>query len=264
MGERSGKALEKLLEKFPTGEARSILKILEQDKPGEFEFCNALERVLAGEPVQYVCGRTLFFGCWILVNPQVLIPRPETEELVELLLKEYAAAEHLRVMDIGTGSGCIPIALAKKRPGWYLVGTDISSGALKTAVENAKQNNVNVEFWLHDVLGEDPGMLPAGMDVLVSNPPYVTLSEAGEMSTTVKEHEPSLALFVPDGDPLLFYRRIIFKARKWLRTGGVLWFECNSRYSGKVAELLKFSAFTDIHILPDISGKERFVRAVLR
>lgn len=254
-------ARKKLTNLFGKDEAEAMLRILKEDFKEEELFSGALERVLLHHPIQYVVGYTLFMGCRIEVDPSVLIPRPETEELVELILKENGSSVK-RVMDIGTGSGCIPIALGKKRPDWRMYATDVSPSALKLAVENARINGVKIEFWLNDILREDLSFLPTDLDILVSNPPYITKEESGDMTPEVLEHEPHLALFVGNKDPLQFYKVIGNVGGKLLRSGGQLWLECNARYATEVSKLLSEQGYMGAEVIQDMSGKGRFVRAL--
>ena len=219
-----------------------------------------IDRLNAGEPVQYILGHTEFCGRRYKVNPSVLIPRPETEELVQLALRHARAmGGMLSVLDIATGSGCIPISLFLDLPLKHVVGTDISADALLVAKENALRLGANVEFVEHDIL-KDP--IPAGnWDIITSNPPYVTRGEGIHMKKNVLEHEPHLALFVPDEDPLRFYKAISQPAFDNMNPGGALILEINERYGRDIAELLGKSGF-DVVILKDISQKDRIVRGI--
>jgi len=184
----------------------------------------ALQRLLTHEPLQYVTGKAHFYGMEFKVNRHVLIPRPETEELVQLILQSPVANRSSpSILDIGTGSGCIPIALNKNLPAAKVFAIDISTDALTVAKENAAINKVEVSFIEADILSpEIDQKLPQQFDVIVSNPPYITYSERHEMLSKVLEHEPHLALFVPDNDPLLFYKAITGFATKHLQKNGAL------------------------------------------
>ena len=219
-------------------------------------------RLERGEPIQYVLGEGIFLGRTFRVAPGVLIPRPETEELVELMLAETASGQRLRLLDVGTGSGCIAVSLAKALPEAEVEAWDVSERALEIARENARLHRVSVCFRRLDVLTFDPGGRGDSLfDGIVSNPPYVRRREMGVMAPQVLDHEPHEALFVPDDDPLLFYRAIGGIARKLLVPGGALWFEINADLGNETAALLGSFGFAGIRILRDLSGKERFVTA---
>lgn len=220
---------------------------------------NALSRLLKGEPVQYVLGRTEFYGKQFEVNENVLIPRPETEELVHLIIDEQERAPE-RILDIGTGSGCISISLADHFSNTEILATDISRQALKVAERNAKMNNVKVEFVQHDVLNKDLEAL-GSFDIIVSNPPYVAEEERKELAQHVLSHEPHLALFSSPEDPLIFYRRIAEKGRSVLNEGGRLYFELNSMYAEATAEILHGFGYSSVRIHKDMQGKERILSA---
>jgi release factor glutamine methyltransferase len=212
-------------------------------------------------PLQYILGETEFYGMPFRVNEAVLIPRPETEELVEWILKEVAAlpAPPLRILDIGTGSGCIAIALARHLPTAEIHALDLSEQALEIAAQNAHINKVNIRLFRHDILSPDP--LPAApFDLIVSNPPYITPSEKAAMSPNVLLHEPSQALFVPEDRPLLFYERIADLGITHLTPSGRLFFEANARFAGDVAELLRQKGYGCVKLRTDLSGRERMVK----
>ena len=218
-----------------------------------------LHRLQNSEPLQYVLGETEFFGLPFLVNSAVLIPRPETEELVELIIRENAD-KPCSILDIGTGSGCIAIALAAKLPNAQVEAWDISESALEVARENAIRNNQSVLFKRVDVLSND--FEQNSFDVIVSNPPYICESESKEMHTNVLDFEPHNALFVPDSDPLIFYRRIAELAQKMLNTAGRIYFEINAAYGKETADLLREKGFSEVKIVKDIFGKNRIVTGV--
>jgi release factor glutamine methyltransferase len=218
-----------------------------------------LDRLQNSEPLQYVLGETEFFGLTFLVNRAVLIPRPETEELVELIIRENAD-KPCSILDIGTGSGCIAIALAAKLPNARVEAWDISESALEVARENAIRNNQSVLFKRVDVLSND--FEQNSFDVIVSNPPYICESESKEMHTNVLDFEPHNALFVPDSDPLIFYRRIAELAQKMLNTAGRIYFEINAAYGKETADLLREKGFSEVKIVKDIFGKNRIVTGV--
>lgn len=218
------------------------------------EICHELE---TGKPIQYILGETSFYNCIIKVNNHTLIPRPETEELVELIIMENIGFKD-RILDIGTGSGCIAIAIKKNLEEAELTGIDISDGALQMASNNAKLNKVNVSFLKRDILKYDSGTIPYA-EIIVSNPPYVMESEKMKMKKNVLDFEPHNALFVPDEDPLIFYNAIIDLSLKNLLNGGRIYFEINERKGGEICALLESAGYSEVRIIKDINSKERFV-----
>jgi release factor glutamine methyltransferase len=220
-----------------------------------------INRLKAGEPVQYVTGIADFYGLQLLVTPDVLIPRPETEELVEWMLEEMAPGQELRVMDIGTGSGCIALALKHKRPEWTIEGCDVSTDALAIAKENAEKLELDLAFHQVDVLAPAELFDKGVYNIVVSNPPYIPPSEKNQMGASTLAHEPDLALFVPEEDPLLFYRQIAETVAQALAPDGYLFFETNEFNTDQVVELLKKLGFTKVEARQDIRGKWRMVRA---
>jgi release factor glutamine methyltransferase len=214
-------------------------------------------RINNHEPVQYVLGETEFYGLNFKVNPAVLIPRPETEELVDIVIKENVD-HHLKILDIGTGSGCIAIALQKNLKDAEVVAIDISSDAIDVAKENAKLNNSSVEFRQVDIMSEIPS-LPL-FDIIISNPPYVLEKESKLMKSNVLEHEPHQALFVPDHNPLIFYERILFLTREFLLAGGKVYFEINESFGFEIKELMMNLNFTQVEILKDMQKKDRIIK----
>ncbi|PJJ48450.1 peptide chain release factor N(5)-glutamine methyltransferase [Hymenobacter chitinivorans] len=219
-------------------------------------------RLLRHEPVQYVLGVAYFAGLELEVTPATLIPRPETEELVALIVAEQQATADLTIVDIGTGSGCIPLALQQALRPKRAVGVDISEAALAVARRNAARYQSPVEFVQADILTQEPAEIVAGsVAVLVSNPPYVLENERPLMRRNVLDFEPATALFVPDHDPLLFYRRIGELGRRWLQPGGGLYFEINEQYAAELVALLQSQGYTTVEPRQDIFGKDRLVRA---
>lgn len=219
----------------------------------------AMENLMVGMPIQYILGKAPFYGREFEVSPAVLIPRNETEELVHLILRENPKPE-LRIMDIGTGSGCIPITLDLELNNPAVFGLDISEEALKIASRNAFLLHSKVKFSRLDILKEK---LPfKDLDIIVSNPPYVLYSEKELMHTNVLAHEPHLALFVYDDDPLLFYRVISQKAKKALKQGGKLYFEINEAFGKETKELMENLGFGEVTIFEDLNGKERMIRGI--
>lgn len=224
----------------------------------EQELEDILQRLSRFEPLQYIEGRTLFLGREFWVAPGVLIPRPETEELVELMLKEIPA--DARILDVGTGSGCIAISLAKELPDALVTAWDVSPEALSVARVNARKLQADVRFVECDVLAcqvDEVGLY----DVIVSNPPYVTEAEKADMEPNVLQWEPSLALFVPDDDPLRFYRRIAVLGRDMLADGGRLYFEINRAYGREMVEMLRTMGYVRVRVEKDLSQNDRFVIA---
>jgi len=229
---------------------------------------NILTDLQTGKPVQYVLGHTEFYGLPFKVNPSVLIPRPETEELVEWILEsqklKVKSQNDLSILDIGTGSGCIPIALKKNLPQAQVSALDISAEALNTAKQNAGLNNVDVEFIQADILNlRNHSLLTTHYSLVVSNPPYITEHEKGEMKDNVLKHEPHIALFVPDTDPLVFYNAIADFALGQLKTGGLLFFEINEHLGEQTVEILNNKRFKNIELRKDMRGKDRMIKAQL-
>lgn len=228
-------------------------------KPTIARFDSALARLQAREPIQYILGCTEFYGLPFQVNKYTLIPRPETEELVDWILSHVQnQGVVLDILDIGTGSGCIAVALAKILPRASISALDISLKAIALAKENAINNNVSVSFSDQDIL--DTKSLEKKYDVIVSNPPYVRQQEKKAMHTNVLAYEPSNALFVPNGDPLLFYRKIAQLAMVSLQTKGWLYFEINEYLSKEMDVLLKEIGFANIEIKKDFRAVPRMIK----
>ena len=222
-------------------------------------------RLLAHEPVQYVLGTAHFAGLELEVTSATLIPRPETEELVQLIGRAHAGQRGLRLLDVGTGSGCLAIALALELLDSQVLAVDISGDALAVARRNAARYAPAVRFGQVDILQATPaGLGPASLDILVSNPPYVRESERPLMRDNVLAWEPATALFVPDNDPLLFYRRLAVVGRQLLRPGGSIWLEINEALGAETAALFGNDAWEQGEALADFLGRVRFVRAVRR
>lgn len=217
-----------------------------------------LGRLITYEPIQYILGETEFFGLKLMVDRNTLIPRPETEELVELIIQENSNSQ-LSVLDIGTGSGCIAIALAKHLERVEVSAWDFSQGALDMATKNAKLNDVNIQFHKVDVLSDYPN--DKKFDIIVSNPPYVLDSEKALMDDNVLSYEPHSALFVPDNKALLFYERIADIALNILKPSGKLYFEINQAKGKETVDMLKEKGFKDIELFKDLSKKDRMVSA---
>ena len=236
----------------------------------------AVKELLKNKPIQYIIGATEFCGMQFQVDENVLIPRPETEELVNKLVScsvnhhpsfrpERSGVEKspakFSILDIGTGSGCIAISLAKLIKNSEVTAIDISEKALLVAKRNAEANNVSVNFIQADILNIKEGLFDKKFDIIVSNPPYVCESEKKEMRANVLEYEPASALFVSDDDPLLFYRKILDFAQKNLKEGGEVWFEINEKLGVKTKNLCIERNFKNVEIISDFKGKDRIVKA---
>lgn len=212
-----------------------------------------------GVPVQHVLGEAEFYGLKFAVSPSVLIPRPETEELVQMVVNECSGQE-VRILDIGTGSGCIAISLAKLLPKASVFATDISSDALEIAKKNAAVNGVGVTFTRHDILS---GTLPfknTFFDIIVSNPPYVPLSDRSAMHVNVAEHDPEIALFVPDNDIFVFYSAIAKTGINVLKDNGKIFVETYHLHQERLAEMFKDNGYSRVGQIEDLNGKQRFLR----
>jgi release factor glutamine methyltransferase len=210
------------------------------------------------EPLQYILGRTEFYGLPFNVEPGILIPRFETEELVDLIIKKGASKNTLKILDMGCGSGCISISLKKNLGSAEVWCCDISDKAIEVTARNAKLNKVDIHIEKYDLLGLEP-FKEDGFNIIVSNPPYVTCREKALMPQNVLEHEPGLALFVPDDDPLLFYREIVTKSLDLLLPQGEIYFEINERFGAEVRLLMESRGFT-AEIIADINGKDRIAK----
>lgn len=217
-----------------------------------------VERLNRLEPVQYILGEAPFYGRTFQVTHDVLIPRPETEELVRVIVEQVGdSSDLLNIIDIGTGSGCIAITLALEIPRARVYATDVSEAALRVASSNAQTLSAVVSFQKHNILLDE--ITAIELDVIVSNPPYIARSERQSMLPTVYEFEPTSALFVDDDEPLLFYKSITRKAVSVLKPGGLLAFEINERFGKEVAALFLANQFYDVLIIRDLFGKERVV-----
>lgn len=220
-----------------------------------------LVRLARFEPIQYIIGKTEFCGLTLKVSSDVLIPRPETAELVDWIVSDCPQSG-LRVLDIGTGSGCIAITLAERMVEAEVSAWDISERALAVARENALHNNVRIAFSCMDVFNEPIGT--SVFDIIVSNPPYITESERAEMERNVLDYEPETALFVPDTDPLRFYRRIAHIGNQMLKPGGKLFFEINRAYGSETAAMLKYGGYSQVEVRSDSYGNARMIKAIKR
>lgn len=253
-----------------TGMSRAKIKAFpEEDVDGEAteKIQSILEQLKTGRPVQYILGSSAFYGLSFLVNPATLIPRTETEELVEWILssvgsKHLAVGSAPSILDIGTGSGCIAIALKKNLPDADVTAVDLSADALHTAMQNAVINDVDVDFIQDNILNIKSEIQSSKFDVIVSNPPYVTLEDKLKMHQNVTDFEPHSALFVPEDDPLIFYKAIAHYATEHLVESGLLFFEINEKFGKETVELLTYKGFINIELRHDMSGKDRIIKAV--
>jgi len=271
--------IESLAEKFPQREAEQLMRILLEDlfeidwnqqlmnpdlgidEIQHYQLKQAVERLLSGEPVQYVTGMARFDDLLIKLSPAVLIPRPETEEMVQKICASLPKEKSLRIWDIGTGSGCIAIALAKHFVNAEVIGFDVSEAALQIAKENSESNGVKVTFVQDDVLNPQSEFFSQPVDLVVSNPPYVCDSERSAMEKNVLDWEPENALFVPDADPLLFYRQILKLSKDQLNPDGQVWFEINERMGEDMVRVCREMGFSEAEIMLDFAEKPRFCLA---
>ena len=258
--------LQRLSTRFTASEARYALRCLVEDAlpekkittEADIQLLNALvERLISGEPLQYVTGVAWFFKLRFAVNQSVLIPRPETEELVEWVLDTFPNGT-FSVLDIGTGSGCIAIALKRMRPDWSVAAWDVSNDALSTARNNATRNAADVSFELRDLT--QITNLPQTLDVIVSNPPYIARDEASELDENVLAHEPHVALFAPPNEPLFFYKAICEVSTKALVENGAVFVELNQRLAEETFKLF-MGYFRYVEMRRDISGNFRMLMA---
>ncbi|HEX8545329.1 MAG TPA: peptide chain release factor N(5)-glutamine methyltransferase [Cytophagaceae bacterium] len=221
---------------------------------------NYIRRVNNFEPVQYILEEATFYGRKYKVNPSVLIPRPETEELVDLIKKKYISKDIQTILDLGTGSGCIAITLAAELKA-QVTAIDISKESLAVATKNAELNKIKVKFQQADILKLKSSSGLSNFDIVVSNPPYVCVSEKRYMGRNVLDYEPHTALFVPDEDPLKFYKAIIERCSFLLKSGGACYFEINERFALPLFELFSLASFQNINIVNDLQGKPRIAYA---
>ncbi|MGL4519084.1 MAG: peptide chain release factor N(5)-glutamine methyltransferase [Phocaeicola sp.] len=266
-----------LQELFPEGEAASVAKLIlcqhfhyssielygGKDRvfslKEEEEWYEILARLKKEEPIQYILGEEQFLGLSFQVTPSVLIPRPETQELVDWILKEPRTSQAPHILDIGTGSGCIAISLAKLIPAATVTAWDISAEALEVAKRNGERNEVTVTFEERDLFTQSHIDFP--VDIIVSNPPYIAQQEEEEMHQNVLKWEPHTALFVPNHDPLRFYRKIAILAFAALQSGGELYFEINQAYGKETLQLLEEIGYSTTELRKDLFGKDRMIKA---
>lgn len=255
-----------LFEKLAGMDKMKVLMGDEIPKETENRIMEAANRVAQGEPVQYVIGETDFYGLTFNIAKGVLIPRPETEELVEWGINSLRQEKPVRskILDIGTGSGCIAISVAKNTEA-TVEAWDISDEALSIATDNAKKNDVKVDFRKVDVLNFVPTDNNRGeYSCIFSNPPYICNSESEEMENNVLDYEPHIALFVPDSEPLLFYRKIAEIGKELLMNDGMLFFEINRRFGKETVDMLTRLGYSDIELRQDQFGNDRMVKAINR
>lgn len=236
-------------------------------KEEEQPFMEALQRLKLEEPIQYIIGKTEFYGLPFNVNKHTLIPRPETEELVHWIISEQEIKTAvINILDVGTGSGCIAISLAKNLPDANVFALDVSYEALKIAEGNGSINNINVKCINLDILNRDKWELQfqkLKFDIIVSNPPYVRNMEKAEMKNNVLENEPEVALFVEDNNPLVFYKAIIEFAKQYLKPNGQLYFEINQYLGDEMILLLKAHKFNHVELRKDLFGNNRMIKGIM-
>jgi len=268
--------LKEIRQHYPEGEASSISRLILDHCGFPLQLClrephqvpgpevhlqikEIVSEIHTGKPIQYILGFTEFFGLKITLNESVLIPRPETEELVYHIIRSPGSPK--RIMDLGTGSGCLALALKKNDLTARVSALDNSAAALELARSNARDNQLEIEFRQTDLLAEPPPLLEQSFDLIVSNPPYVREGEKALMEKNVLEFEPHEALFVPDEDPLIFYRAIASFSQRNLLEGGELWVEINEALGDKTATLFMQAGFRHLEIIKDIHHKDRFIHA---
>ena len=238
----------------------SLFQVVTGKKYHKFQI--AIERLKIYEPIQYVIGETEFYGLNFKVNNFVLIPRPETEELVDWIIQENKTSNEINILDIGTGSGCIAVSLAKKLDKAKVFALDISSEALSVTKKNAINNKVNIEFIEHDILNSEIEIKDSKFDIIVSNPPYVRELEKNLIEDNVLKYEPHLALFVEDNNALLFYKAITKFSNKYLSKNGQLYFEINEYLGESTKALLENENFKQVELRKDINQKDRMLKGI--
>lgn len=223
------------------------------------QFINWLKQLNAGMPVEYVIGSSCFYGIDLEVNQDVLIPRSETEELVHWILLDHPATVFQNILDIGTGSGCIAIAVKKNRPHWKINAIDNSYEALAIAKRNAQRYSLEIEFNRCDILSEIQ-VLKGEYDLIVSNPPYISKSEQDRVAQSVINYEPNNALFAPGSDPLIFYKKIAEHAKRLLKNGGKIYLELNEFMTDAIFNIFKTAGYTNLELRKDFQGKTRMLK----
>ncbi len=238
-------------------------KFLRKQETLSFELVEKLDknrnRLLNGEPVQYILGYTWFYDLKFIVNRDVLIPRQETEVLVDTIIKEHHKTNNIKVLDIGTGTGCIPISIKANLPITEISSIDISKEAIEIAKQNALLNSTQITFVVFDILSKQAFPINGKFDIIISNPPYVLESEKELMHKNVLENEPNGALYVSDSDPLIFYRKILDYARFLLNKEGKVYFEINETLGKEMIDLCRIYGFSDTKIIKDLNNKDRFI-----
>lgn len=272
---------ESLTDIYPNSEIKGIIRLIMEQicslQPHQYlifqdiqlsnekknKIIEVVERMKSKEPIQYILGTADFYSIPFEVNSSVLIPRPETEELVDLIISENSTSIGKNILDIGTGSGCIAITLQKNIKTAHVYAVDISAEALNVARRNAAQNQTDVTFIQTDILQLEKAQkdIPYTFDIIVSNPPYIKQEEKKEMEQNVLDFEPHLALFVPDQDPLLFYRQIAEFGREKLKENGLLYFEINAACGEITCKMLQEKGYNQVQLIKDLSGKDRIIKA---
>jgi release factor glutamine methyltransferase len=264
--EESSSILKKMAEHI-TDESYSQIKDIGLTTADEAQADAIILQLLTGRPLQHIIGVSWFYKYPFKVNNTVLIPRPETEELIEWLLRDMKQQEKWHhnnlILEIGTGTGCISISLKKERPGDIITALDVSEDALSIANENAKNLKAEIRFIQQDFIQEKGWDMLEQYDYIISNPPYIPIKDYETLEKNVREFEPHLALFVPNQNPLLFYDKIAAFGRKHLLTGGVIYVEINQQYAGETKVLFEKSGYRNVEVRKDISGNERMLKATL-
>ncbi|MFI5124326.1 MAG: peptide chain release factor N(5)-glutamine methyltransferase [Chitinophagales bacterium] len=265
--EREASSIASLVMEKLTGESKSlrvIHKLHELPEEKEILFRKWFEELMLNRPVQYVLGEAWFAGLRFSVDERVLIPRPETEELVAWVLEdlEPLLTEDFKILDIGTGTGCIPVSIGKKRKDLRLLACDFSIPALEVARKNSQDNQVPVEFIYADILNNSSRSLIPAVNMIISNPPYIPGKQRAALDKHVRNFEPEIALFVPDKDPIVFYKQIGLLAKKKLIAGGKVFLETHHDYSKAVLTWYQENGFT-VELRKDFSGKNRIIRAII-
>lgn len=268
-----------LLQKYSTNEIKVLTNIIFQklinfskteiltksdyeiNKETYYRIESIVERLLKYEPIEYIFNEAEFYNLKFYVSPDVLIPRPETEELIEVIKSDFNNADKLNIIDIGTGSGCIAIALAKIFKKSEVNALDISKAAIEITEKNAKANKIHLNIINHDILNYKSIKFNYKFDIIVSNPPYVLESEKEQMQANVLNYEPELALFVNDSESVIYYKAITDFALKNLKNKGTLYFEINENKASEVSYILKQKGFLHLKVIKDINKKNRFIKA---